>query len=62
MRLVWVLLSEEDYEDYLFNFGNENHEIMYFGWLGNALQDYRFEKAILVDVKTKIKDPKFIRI
>lgn len=50
---LWVSLSEESYEDYLFNFGNENHETLYFGWLSNALPDYQFEKGIPVDVKTK---------
>ncbi|OWK74487.1 hypothetical protein CBW16_03505 [Flavobacteriaceae bacterium JJC] len=51
--VLWVSLSEESYEDYLFNFGNENHETLYFGWLSNALPDYKFEKGIPVDVKTK---------
>ena len=50
---LWVSLSEEDYDDYLFNFGNENHETLYFGWLSNALPDYQFEKGIPMDVKTK---------
>lgn len=50
---VWVSLSEESYEDYLFNFGNENHETLYFGWLSNALPEYQFEKGISMDVKTK---------
>lgn len=50
---LWVSLSEKSYDDYLFNFGNENHETLYFGWLSNALPDYPFEKGIPMDVKTK---------
>ncbi|QBO58151.1 DUF2199 domain-containing protein [Chryseobacterium salivictor] len=50
---LWVSLSEESYEDYAANFNNENHETLYFGWLSNALPDYKFEKSIPMDVKTK---------
>ncbi|WP_027376729.1 DUF2199 domain-containing protein [Kaistella palustris] len=51
--ILWVALDEDDYNDYLFNFGNENHEGLYFGWLSNALPDYKFEKSIPMDVKAK---------
>ncbi|WHF51203.1 DUF2199 domain-containing protein [Chryseobacterium gotjawalense] len=50
---LWVSVSEESYEDYVANFNNENHETIYFGWLSNALPDYKFEKSIPMDVKTK---------
>ncbi len=50
---VWAFVGAEDYENYKENFTSENHEKLYFGWLSNALPDYKFERGIALDIKTK---------
>ena len=50
---LWVSLSEKSYLDYSENFGNENHETKYFGWLSNDLPDYNFDKSIPTTVFTR---------
>ncbi|HEV7782406.1 MAG TPA: DUF2199 domain-containing protein [Chitinophagaceae bacterium] len=50
---LWVSLSDKSYQDYSNNFGNENHETKYFGWLCNDLPDYEFEESIPTTVFTR---------
>lgn len=53
---VWVSLSETSFLDYSENFNNENHEVVYFGWLSNFLPDYEFSGSIPMNVETKKGD------
>ena len=50
---LWVSLSDKSYQDYSDNFGNENHETTYFGWLCNDLPDYDFSESIPTTVCTR---------
>lgn len=50
---LWVSLSEKSFQDYSDNYGNDNHETVYFGWLCNNIQGYKFENNIPADVVTK---------
>ncbi len=50
---LWVSLSEQSYSDYKINFNNENHVTGYFGWLCNAIPQYKNTMSIPCDVMTK---------
>lgn len=50
---VWVSLSETSFLDYNENFHNENHEVVYFGWLSNWLPDYDYSGSIAMNVETR---------
>lgn len=47
---VWVSLSEKSYNEYVENYGNNDFEGGYFGWLANYLPDYEFDDPIPADV------------
>lgn len=49
----WISLSEKSFEDYRDNYHNENHEVVYFGWLSNNLEGYTDTLSVPCDVVTK---------
>jgi hypothetical protein len=50
---LWVSLSEKNFNDYLDNFKNNNHETTYFGWLCNDIPEYDFNTGIPTTVFTR---------
>lgn len=50
---LWVSLSEKSFFDYLENFDNKNHKVIYFGWLCSNIPEYGDTMSIPCDVKTR---------
>ena len=47
-------LSKESYQDYQVNYDNEQHSVVYFGWLCNHIWPYENTLSIPVDVHTQL--------
>lgn len=50
---LWVSLSEKSFMDYSDNFGNAQHEAVYFGWLCNEVPGYEEWESIPTTVYTR---------
>ena len=50
---VWVSLSEKSYNDYSTNFGSNEGDITYFGYLCNAIPEYEDTTSIHTTVYTR---------
>jgi hypothetical protein len=50
---LWVSVSEKSFTDYSANYNNDGHEAAYFGWLCNAIPEYKFYEGIPTTVFTR---------